>query len=202
NIGANMSNEVRFGFQTALVAFFPDETQGYYPQAATNLGSINVRPVLNANLFPGTPGNLAANFQPFLAYNTQARNTPLGTALENLSWSKGRHNLSFGGDFTEVRFHQFLNGGRKVQTANIGLVTADPANASFASGNFPGITFLSSNLTALGQLYATLTGHISSYAGTISVDPASQKYVPGDPNLTAGKQHEFGIYGSDSWRFR
>lgn len=204
NIGANMSNEVRFGFQTALVAFFPDETSGYYPQAATNLGNINVRPVLpagtNATLFPGTPGNLAANFQPFLAYNTQARNTPLGTILENFSWSKGRHNLSFGGDVTEVRFHQFLNGGRKVQTANIGLSTLDPAAGSFTTGNFPGIT--TTSLTAAGQLYATLVGHLSSYAGTISVDPASQKYVPGDPNLTAGKQHEFGFYGSDSWRFR
>src|SRR5262249_40091283 len=155
---------------------------------ATNLGSINVRPVLNTGLFPGTPGALAANFQPFLAYNTQARNTPLGTALENLSWSKGKHNLSFGGDFTEVRFHQFLNGGRKVQTANIGLATSDPAAASFTTGSFPGIA--SSSLTAVGQLYATLTGHLSSYAGTISVDPAAQKYVPGDPNLTAGKQHE------------
>src|SRR5215472_13237493 len=112
NIGPTISNELRFGFQTALVAFFPDETAGYYPKAATNLGSINVRPVLNAGLFPGVAA--AANFQPFLNYNTQGRNTPLGTILESLSWSKGKHNLSFGGEVTEVRFHQFLNGGRLV----------------------------------------------------------------------------------------
>src|SRR5215472_17481209 len=71
NIGPTISNELRFGFQTALVAFFPDETAGYYPAAGTNLGSIHVRPVLNAGLFPGVAA--AANFQPFLNYNTQGR---------------------------------------------------------------------------------------------------------------------------------
>ncbi|HKF21889.1 MAG TPA: carboxypeptidase-like regulatory domain-containing protein [Candidatus Angelobacter sp.] len=205
NIGATMSNEVRFGFQTALVAFFPDETASYYPTAATNLGNIPVRPVLNAGLFPGAVA--AANFQPFLAYNTQARNTPLGTITDNLSWSKGRHNFSFGGDVTEIRFHQFLNGGRLVQTANIGLVTSDPANGALSSAaNFPGITSITAlgttQLTALGQLYAALTGHISSYAGTISVNPANQQYVPQSPNQQAGKQHEFGFFGQDSWRMR
>jgi hypothetical protein len=198
NIGATISNELRFGLQTALVAFFPDETAGYYPTAGTNLGSINVRPVLNAGLFPG--GIAAANFQPFLAYNTQGRNTPLGTIVESLSWSKGKHNLSFGGEVTEVRFHQFLNGGRLVQTANIGLATTDPASASFTGANFPGIN--ATSLTALGQLYGTLTGHLTSYSGVISVNPANQQYAAASPNLTAGKQHQFGIYGADSWRFR
>jgi hypothetical protein len=198
NIGSNMSNEVRFGFQTALVAFFPDETASYYPTAPTNLGKIPVRPALNAGLFPGATA--AANFQPILGYNTQGRNTPLGTITDNFSWVKGRHNFSFGGDVTEIRFHQFLNGGRLVQTANIGLATADPASGQFTSGNFPGIT--SSSLTAIGQLYAALTGHVSSYAGTISVNPATQLYVPQSPNLQAGKQHEFGFYGQDSWRMR
>src|SRR5262249_24097301 len=146
---------------------------------------------------------VAANVQPFLAYNTQARNTPLGTILENFSWAKGRHNFSFGGDVTEVRFHQFLNGGRKVQTANIGYnTTTDLAPAAFSAANFPGIGAASASLTAIGQLYATLTGHLLSYAGTVSVDPATQQFVPGAPNLTAGKQHQFGIYGSDSWRIR
>jgi len=197
NIGATMSNELRFGFQSALVAFFPDETAGYYPTAATNIQSFNVRPALNGGLFPGIA---AANFQPYLAYNTQGRNTPLGSILENLSWAKGKHNISFGGDVTEVRFHQFLNGGRLVQTANIGLANSDPASGSFTAGNFPGIN--STSLNALGQLYGTLTGHVSSYAGTISVNPANQQYAPGRPNQTAGKQHQFGFYGSDSWRFR
>lgn len=198
NIGANMSNEVRFGFQTALVAFFPDENATLYPVAGTNLGNINVRPSLNAGLFPGAVA--AANFQPFLGYNTQGRNTPLATILENFSWSKGKHNLSFGGDVTEVRFHQFLKGGRLVQTANLGLSSLDPAAVPFTGANFPGIS--SSALTAAGQLYGTLVGHLTSYAGTISVNPASQQFVPGAPNLQAGKQHQFGFYGSDSWRMR
>lgn len=197
NIGKTISNEVRAGLQSSLVAFFPDEDPTLYPQAPTNLGTINVRPVLNAGLFPGAT---AANSQPFLSYNAQGRNTPVITILDNLSWSRGRHNLSFGGDVTEIRFHQFLKGGRLVQTANIGLSTLDPAAASFTSANFPGIT--TSALTGIGQLYGVLTGHLTSYAGTISVDPSSQQFVAGFPNQTAGKQHQFGFYGSDSWRMR
>jgi hypothetical protein len=198
NIGANISNEVRFGFQTALVAFFPDETSAYYPSATTNIGAIPVRGVLPTGLFP--TGAAAANIQPLLSYNSQGRNTPLGTITDNLSWSKGKHNLSFGGDVTEVRFHQFLNGGRKVQTANIGFSATDPAPGAFAGANFPGIS--STSLTAVGQLYGVLTGHLNNYTGTISVDPTSQQFVAGAPNLTAGKQHQFGFYGSDSWRMR
>lgn len=206
NVGATMSNEVRLGLQTALVAFFPDEDPTLYPLASTNLGNINVRPVLPAGLFPGTAA--AANFQPLLNYAAQGRNTPVASILDNFSWARGKHNMSFGGDVTEVRFHQFLNGGRKVQTANISLSSLDPAATPFTSANFPGIS--TSALTAVGGLYATLTGHLgpgpvaapNSYSGTISVNPATQQFVPGASNLQAGKQHQFGFYGSDSWRFR
>lgn len=203
NIGANMSNEVRFGFQTALVAFFPDETASYYSNATTNVGTIPVRAVLPTGLFPA--GAAASTIQPLLGYNSQGRNTPLGTITDNLSWSKGNHNLSFGGDVTEVRFHQFLNGGRKVQTANIGYSGSDPAPGTFAAGAFPGILSTpagQSSLAAVGQLYGVLTGHLNNYTGTVSVDPGTQQFVAGAPNLTAGKQHEFGFYGSDSWRMR
>ncbi len=199
NIGTTMSNELRFGFQTALVAFFPDENPGLYPVGNTNLGNVPVRPVFNAGLFPGVT---AANSQPLLQFNAQGRNTPLGTILDNLSWTKGRHSLTFGGDATEIRFHQFLKGQRLVQTANIGIVagSGDPAGGQFASSKFPGIG--GTSLTGIQQLYSALTGRVSSYTGFVSVDPTKQQYVPGGPNLQAGKQHEFGIYVNDSYRWR
>src|SRR5216684_6695072 len=177
NIGTTMSNELRFGFQTALVAFFPDEDASQYPVAQTNLGKILVRPSLNSGLFPGFTAT--ANFQPFLAYNTQGRNTPLGTILDNYSWTKGRHSMTFGGEATEIRFHQFLKGGRLVQTANVGLSSLDPVNstANFGAANFPGISTSTTSQTGLQQLFGVLTGRITSYAGTISVDPSKQQYV-------------------------
>jgi len=216
NVGTTKSNELRFGFQTALVAFFPDENAGLYPVAQTNLGKISIRPVLSGSLFPNVA---AANFQPILSFNAQGRNTPLGTLLDNFSWSKGKHNLNFGGDVTEVRFHQFLKGGRLVQTANIGLASVDPASASgvFNTGNFPETNVVNPNgstttntavLNAGGALYGVLTGRLGTdaqgrgFAGTISVDPSKRQFVPGAPNLQQGKQHEFGFYATDSWRTR
>jgi len=70
NIGTTMSNELRFGLQTALVAFFPDEDASQYPVAQTNLGKILVRPSLNSGLFPGFTAT--ANFQPFSATTPRA----------------------------------------------------------------------------------------------------------------------------------
>ncbi len=199
NIGTTMSNELRFGFQTALVAFFPDEDPSLYPVGNTNLGKVPVRPVFNGGLFPGV---VAANSQPLLGFNAQGRNTPLGTILDNFSWTKGKHSLTFGGEATEIRFHQFLKGQRLVQTANIGIVagSGDPAGGQFATSKFPGIG--GASLTGIQQLYSALTGRVSSYTGFVSVDPAQKQYVPGASNLQAGKQHEFGIYASDSWRIR
>jgi hypothetical protein len=204
NIGTTMSNELRFGLQTALVAFFPDEDASQYPVAQTNLGKIIVRPVLNSGLFPGSTAT--ANFQPFLAFNTQGRNTPLGTILDNYSWTKGRHSMTFGGDATEIRFHQFLKGQRLVQTSNVGLSSVDPVNSANNFGNngnvnFPGMG-TGTNLAALQQLFGVLTGRVTSYSGTISVVPSKQQYVPAAPNLQQAKQHEFGIYAADSWRMR
>jgi len=197
NIGSNKSNELRFGLQSSLVAFFPDENPALYPVAKTNLGNINARPVLPGGLFPGVPAPVA-NFQPFLAFNAQARNTPLGTLLDNFSWTTGKHSFSFGGEVTEIRFHGFLSGGRLVQTANIGLADNDPSSGKFPTSKFPGMTTVAN--TALKQLYGTLTGRVSGYSGFISVDPSKRQFAAASPNRTAGKQHQFGFYGTDSWR--
>src|SRR5262249_28129757 len=70
----------------------------------------------------------------------------------------------------------------------------------FSSSSFPGIS--TANLASLSALYATLVGRVLSYSGTVSVNPATRQYVPGASNLQAGKQHQFGFYGSDSWRMR
>ncbi len=196
-IGNNKSNELRGGIQSSLVSFFPDESSTFYPLTSTNLGSINTRPFFNG----------LGITQPFLNYNQQGRNTPVGQLIDNFTWTKGTHNFAFGGTLTEIRFHQFVNGGRKVQTATIGLVDpTDPAATQFsaASGNFPDISATSTSPVPgqAGALYAALTGRVAGWSGAVSVDPAKQVYAPGAPNLQQVRQREFGFYGSDSWRFR
>lgn len=195
-IGANKSSEFRIGVQSAPVSFFPDEDSALYPLATTNQGMINVRPSFPGGLFPTIA---AANFQPILGYNQQGRNTPAGNAVENFSWVKGKHSWTFGGSWTEIRFNQFLAGGRKVQTASLGLSSpADPASTPFATGNFPGIS--STNLTALQALYGVLSGRVTGYSGTISVDPSTFLFSPGRSQLTQAHQREFGIFFKDEWR--
>ncbi len=209
NVGSNKSNELRFGVQSSLVAFRPDQDAGQYQVADTNLGKISVRPVLPSTLFPGGGG--VTNFQPILSYGTNGRNTPFGTLVENFSWARGKHSFTFGGEFTEIRFRTFSKTGRLVQTANIGMVSTDPADGSFTAGNYPGTLTTNADgttstnsavLNAAKALFATLTGRLSSYSGTISVDPTKKQYVPLAPIMEQAKQHEFGFYGTDSWRLR
>ncbi len=198
SIGANKSNEVRAGLVSAPVSFFPDLDLSLYPSANTNLGAINIR-----RAFP----TISA---PVLAYNTQGRNGGVFQLLDTFSWSRGKHNMMFGGDWTRVRFVQYL-ASRAVNTATLGINASDPANGLvgnstiLANGTLSGAAkaLLFSGTSDPGNarnLYASLVGRVTSYSGTISVDENSRVFKAGRPQFTRIIQHEFGFYGNDSWR--
>ena len=52
NVGTTKSNELRFGFQTALVAFFPDENSGAIPGGADEPGKYQHPPRAERRAFP------------------------------------------------------------------------------------------------------------------------------------------------------
>ncbi len=201
NIGSNKSNEVRAGLTTSPVSFFPDlDLAGFYPNADTNLGSVRIRQAYTATIT-----------NPIQGYGTQGRNGGIMQVLDTFSWSKGKHNLMFGGDWTRIRFLQYL-ASRAVNTATMSLPTADPASGLIGNTAFDPITgaMTGSPLAILRggtsdpgnaqNLYAYLLGRVGSYAGTISAQPASKTYVPTRPQFTSIRQNEFGFYGTDSWR--
>jgi hypothetical protein len=174
--------------QTAPVSFFPDLNFGLYPAATNNLGPINIRPTLS--------GAVVSN-QPFLGLSTQGRNAATVQLLDNFSWTKGRHNFSFGGTYTYIRLKQFFASTR-VHTANIALNAADPAAGIFGPGNMPGSS--STDQGNAGAVYATLVGHVNTYTGTVAVDPGTRQFVSGGNIPQNTNSREFGFYGGDSWR--
>ncbi len=184
-LAANMSNEVRFGIQSAPVSFFPDLNLSLYPQFNTSLGMIRVRPALN----------LVS--QPLLNFSTQARNTSLAQLTENFSWTRGKHTMSFGYTHTEIR-GKFRFDTSAVGGVGLGLATSDPASGMFSSTNIPG-----SNSTDRGNaaaLYGMLVGRVTSYGASVFVDNAVRQFVTGASLLERAIQTEFGFYGQDSWR--
>ncbi len=199
NIGSNKSNELRFGVQSAPVVFFPDLNRSVYPQAATNLGGARIRPFLNLVT------------QPLTSYNTQGRNGALGQLIESFSWSRGKHNLSFGMTWTEQRYNDFF-AGENVATVRLNLVPTDPARAMFNTTNLPGANTTAQTNARLANarsLYAMLAGRLGNssstnkaYNGDVFVNADTRQFQTGHDLLNKVTQREFGFYGTDSWRLR
>jgi hypothetical protein len=208
NIGATKSNEVRAGLVTSPVMFFPDLPLSAYPPATTNFATIPMRTTypLPATLAATTPFMTT----PFPAFNTQGRNGGLFQLIETFSWSRGRHNMTFGGTWTRVRLKGFF-ASRAINTISLGVASSDPASGlmftnsgasaggfTTSGGNLPGAS--TTNLDLARSLYGILLGRVTGYTGTISVDENKRTFVPGAPLMQRTNQHEFGFYGNDSWR--
>jgi hypothetical protein len=191
NLSSTMSNEVRWGLQTAPTSFFPDQLLAAYPSISNNLGTINTRPV-----FPSISN-------PLPTFNVQARNTALSQLIETFTWAKGKHSVSLGGTWTRVS-HRGYFASRAVNSINIGLPgAAQTSGGSSISGlfnttNLPGIS--TADQGNARNNYAMLVGMVSSYTGTVSVDENTRQFVAGSPLMQRTRQDEFGVYGQDSWR--
>jgi len=186
NMAANKSNELRFGVVSAPVWFFLGQKDDVYPQLNTNVGPVRV--------LPNTPGMS----NPFLPFGAQPRNTALGQLIETFSWSKGKHNIVFGGSLTHIR-GGILFDFAKVGSLTLGLSSFDPAFTRFsATASYPG-----SSATDRGNaqsLYAFLAGRVTAFSATAHVDDARQNFVLGGVRREKYRQTEFGIYGTDNWR--
>lgn len=190
-IGSSMSNEVRFGIQSAPVSFFPNLGLGIYPIASTNLGNEHIRPRFAAVNSSGLVT------EPFHSFSTQGRNTALGQLSDNFAWTKGSHFLNFGMTATDLRFNDFF-AGALVATVPLGIDTNDPASGMFTSANLPGMK--PADVNAAEQIYADIVGRVDSFSGAINLNHSTRQFATGLPQLDKVSMLEMGYYGSDSWQ--
>ena len=127
-----------------------------------------------------------------------AREAKTQVIEDTMNWARGNHNFSFGGSFTRVDL--WLQNQTLVPTVNFGLATGDPALAMFSPGNFPGAA--TADLTNAQNLYAMLTGRITSIAREARIDASTDKYVILGQSKAEGRMHDMGFYAQDSWRLR
>ncbi len=192
NIGASASNELRGGVQVAPVNFSIGINKGIYPQFNTNLGPIQ-----------GRFGITGMSSTPWLSLGgIQGRNAALLQLLDNFTVTKGTHTMSFGFNYTDLRFNDFftLQGavGFGMDTTNDPIVGIFTTNLT--TGNLPGIA--SNQIGNARNLFTSLTGRISSYSSSVAFDPATGGYNTGKPLVDSYGQIELGFFGSDSWRLR
>lgn len=189
NLGDNLVNELRVGGSGAPVDFFAE---------------------MNTSLWKGTPvgdqGGFALNFgaaplnitNAAAAGNPQSRNASTRLVENKVNWLRGAHSLSFGGSYTDVKV--WLKNQDLVPTVNFGVVSGDTADSMFNATNFPGAS--ATNLNVARQLYAILTGRISSITGNGSLNESSGQYDYMGARMQRARLRDIGFFLQDNWRAR
>lgn len=131
----------------------------------------------------------------------EPRNNPVRDVFDNLTWTRGKHSFTIGGDFRNST--SFDTGVNNPAAYNLGINPQDPAVAMFNSANFPGLNFNASNqqdLLNAENLYATLVGRVNSVSGSNYVDSATHQYKPLGVFKELEAQSVGGFYFQDAWR--
>lgn len=128
----------------------------------------------------------------------QARDNPVYNLFDDIHWQRGDHSFSFGGNMIRTSMHQGTLGSAGLPTYRFGLVANDPANAIFNPTTLPNIT--TTSLADAQNLYALLTGRISSVTDTVNLNSSTHSYVPLQPVVLKELMTSWGLYFADSWR--
>jgi hypothetical protein len=177
-----MVNEARFGFTGGTVLFFPQVNAGQFANQGGFALGISQAGITNATV-SSAPSR---------------RNAPVWDIADTFTWTRGAHSLTFGGQFTQANL--FLVNQTVVPTITFGVNANDPANAMFVTGNFQGSA--AADVTRAANIYAVLTGRITSIAANARLDEKTGEYKYLGVGTQRGRQRELGIFAQDSWRMR
>lgn len=182
-LSKDLVNEVRVGATGGATKFFPSDN----PSMFSDYGGY----ALGMSVFKSI-----AN--PYSTASNSSREGSTRVVEDTVNWLKGRHSLTFGGSYTQGRV--WLANQQMVPTVAFGIATGDPADAMFTTTNFPGAS--STNLTDARNLYAVLTGRITSIGRNARIGADGSTYTVLGTSMQEGRQNEFGFYLQDSWRVR
>ena len=189
-IGSSLVNEVRYGMSGGRTLFAPRLISDMWSDPAANQGGFAL----------GLGGAGSSNAGS--GANISAREASTKFIENQLTWLKGSHSLVAGGTFTKADV--WLLARTHVPTLGFGLIqsgsSADPASEMFISGNFPGAS--SGERNAAAALYATLTGRVTSIAGTGRLNAATGMYVYNGDSLPRGSLRQLDFFVQDGWRVR
>lgn len=125
------------------------------------------------------------------------RAAPTYSLANTLNWQRGSHSLQVGAEYLHSTAQESAQ--QIVPGINLGFNTQfDPAAGLFTTGNFASAS--AAQLTDARDLYALLTGRVSSVTGQAALDPATNKYVAFGPRTRAGSINVYSGFVQDSWR--
>jgi hypothetical protein len=178
---SNLVNELKGGFQWSPNEFYTNITAEQF----ADQGGWGIS-------FPGSTGNGVTH-----TISPAPRNTTNWSIENTLNWLRGGHSISMGGGYAGILNR--LNGYTVVPNVVLGFdQNLDPARNLFNTTNFPNAT--SGQLTEARNIYALLTGRVSSVSGTARLDSATGRYVYNGDLKRLSRQTSFNAFIQDSWR--
>jgi hypothetical protein len=148
----------------------------------------------------------------------EPRNSPVRNVTDNLTWTRGKHAITIGGEF---RYSSAFDTGTAPPIAqNLGITSIDPAAGMFNTANvapgggtctsdtqgcFPGGLGTANNNEAFADaeaLYALLTGRVSSISGSLPLNTLKKPYAYMSGGITKLEEgfKEGGFYIQDAWK--
>jgi hypothetical protein len=174
-IKPNMINTTSFGVQSNAEYFYKGaDPQQWAPYGNRRL-SIPSAGGTSTPLF-ATPIPSSGNVLPFI------RNNPVYQLKDDLNWVKGKHTILAGGIVKHSSFYEISYGTAGVPVYNFGVSSSDPVGAVLSAA-LPGISTTNGDLTNAENLYAILTGRLTSISASVNVDEKTHQYAQFQPSV-------------------
>jgi hypothetical protein len=175
---ANLTNEVRYGFNLAPALFLTNEKFGS---------------AIFANFVAGTGGLIFSN--PVNTFRAQGRFTNTYNLADNGSYTRGKHNIQFGYQL-QRNYTEPYNDAGITPVYSLAMSSSNPNGLGTAQ--LPGAS--SSDITAANNLLSNLVGYVSSYTQTFNVTSRSSGFVNGATNDRHWMVDDHAGYVQDNWR--
>ncbi len=193
-LSPTLVNEARAGLSGGPSRFNPEASASTYNEAIANQGGFTFGSAV------GTGGLTVAGISNATStFATSRRNPLLRDFSDTLSWNRGSHNLSFGGQFTQLNLTLHSRPGL-APNIGFGVNSNDPAIRMFTTANFPGAA--AADLTRAQNIYAVLTGRVTSIAANAVLNKETGEYAYLGESVISGRQRLYGVFAQDSWRAR
>ena len=184
-----LTNEFRAGLNGGTVLFFDAVAPGAFS------------PWLGFNPSFANPGTGIASVTT--TSGPQRRNAPVKDIGDTMTYVKGTHQISFGGNFDQINLWQQIVGSAQIPGIAFGIASGDPISTGstnlFTTGNFPGAS--TSQLSSAANLFADVSGRVSSITQSLVLNEANKMYGANSA-IDRDQMREFGFFATDQWRFR
>jgi hypothetical protein len=127
-----------------------------------------------------------------------SRVSPNTDITDSLTWVHGNHTLTFGGQLKTAKTISD-SVSPVVQSVTFGAPQGDPVVGLFNATSMPGSSTAEQGLAA--QLYASLTGRISTTTNTVYLGPDGQYHLNTSRHFEI-EETTNGAFVQDSWRLR